>query len=112
MAIEIVCLTTLAVGARKMSKFGAIVSRLTAIEDMAGMNMLCSDKTGTLTKNKMVIQPEAPTFVPGTRLLFSERHFTPKSGSLCQPGPLPPCCLVSLNFLMLLLSWLRRESVV
>eukprot|EP00667_Euglena_gracilis_P001290 EG_transcript_1290 len=65
MAIEIVCLTTLAVGARKMSKFGAIVSRLTAIEDMAGMNMLCSDKTGTLTKNKMVIQPEAPTFVPG-----------------------------------------------
>jgi len=66
MAIEIVCLTTLAVGARQMSarvpsifcppssllpepfnKFGAIVSRLTAIEDMAGMNMLCSDKTGT-----------------------------------------------------------------
>lgn len=110
MAIEIVCLTTLAVGARKMSKFGAIVSRLTAIEDMAGMNMLCSDKTGTLTKNKMVIQPEAPTFVPGTRLLFSERHFTPKSGGLCQPGPF--FCLVSLNFLMLLLSWLRRESVV
>eukprot|EP00669_Euglena_mutabilis_P008443 TRINITY_DN3499_c0_g1_i1.p1 TRINITY_DN3499_c0_g1~~TRINITY_DN3499_c0_g1_i1.p1 ORF type:complete len:287 (-),score=88.72 TRINITY_DN3499_c0_g1_i1:34-831(-) len=46
MAIEIVCLTTLAVGARQMSKFGAIVSRLTAIEDMAGMNMLCSDKPG------------------------------------------------------------------
>lgn len=46
MAIEIVCLTTLAVGARKMSKFGAIVSRLTAIEDLAGMNILCSDKTG------------------------------------------------------------------
>jgi len=69
MAIEIVCLTTLAVGARRMSKFGAIVSRLTAIEDMAGMNMLCSDKTGTLTKNKMVIQPEAPTFVPGVTQL-------------------------------------------
>eukprot|EP00667_Euglena_gracilis_P005134 EG_transcript_5164 len=65
MAIEIVCITTLAVGARKMSTLGAIVSRLTAIEDLAGMNMLCSDKTGTLTKNKMVIQPEAPTFVPG-----------------------------------------------
>eukprot|EP00667_Euglena_gracilis_P001245 EG_transcript_1245 len=65
MAIEIVCITTLAVGARKMSALGAIVSRLTAIEDMAGMNMLCSDKTGTLTKNKMVIQTEAPTFVSG-----------------------------------------------
>eukprot|EP00668_Euglena_longa_P006323 GGOE01007532.1.p1 GENE.GGOE01007532.1~~GGOE01007532.1.p1 ORF type:complete len:984 (-),score=237.59 GGOE01007532.1:877-3756(-) len=65
MAIEIVCITTLAVGARQMSSHGAIVSRLTAIEDLAGMNMLCSDKTGTLTKNKMVIQPEAPTFVEG-----------------------------------------------
>ncbi len=35
---------------------GAIVTRLAAIEDMAGMNMLCSDKTGTLTLNKMVLQ--------------------------------------------------------
>jgi H+-transporting ATPase len=65
MAIEIVCITTLAVGARQMSAHGAIVSRLTAIEDLAGMNMLCSDKTGTLTKNKMVIQAETPVFVPG-----------------------------------------------
>ena len=47
-----------------MSKFGAIVSRLTAIEDLAGLNMLCSDKTGTLTKNKMTIQPDAPTYLP------------------------------------------------
>lgn len=64
MAIEIVVLTTLAVGARGLSKFGAIVSRLSAIEDLAGMNMLCSDKTGTLTKNKMIIQEMAPTFEP------------------------------------------------
>eukprot|EP01099_Mayorella_cantabrigiensis_P007088 TRINITY_DN612_c0_g1_i2.p1 TRINITY_DN612_c0_g1~~TRINITY_DN612_c0_g1_i2.p1 ORF type:complete len:804 (-),score=236.41 TRINITY_DN612_c0_g1_i2:824-3076(-) len=64
MAIEIVVLTTLAAGAREMSKFGAIVSRLSAVEDLAGMNMLCSDKTGTLTKNKMLIQEMAPTFEP------------------------------------------------
>lgn len=55
-AIEIVCTTTLALGSRQLSDFGAIVTRLAAIEDMAGMNMLCSDKTGTLTLNKMVIQ--------------------------------------------------------
>lgn len=55
-AIEIVCTTTLALGSRQMSAHGAIVTRLAAIEDMAGMNMLCSDKTGTLTLNKMVIQ--------------------------------------------------------
>jgi magnesium-transporting ATPase (P-type) len=41
------------------------VSRLAAIEDLAGLNMLCSDKTGTLTKNKMVIQNETPVYVPG-----------------------------------------------
>jgi H+-transporting ATPase len=55
-AIEIVCTTTLALGSRMLSAHGAIVTRLAAIEDMAGMNMLCSDKTGTLTLNKMVIQ--------------------------------------------------------
>jgi len=56
MAIEIVTTTTLAIGSKDLSKLGAIVSRLAAIEDLAGMNMLCSDKTGTLTLNKMVIQ--------------------------------------------------------
>lgn len=55
-AIEIVCTTTLALGSRELAAEGAIVTRLAAIEDMAGMNMLCSDKTGTLTLNKMVIQ--------------------------------------------------------
>lgn len=63
-AIEIVCTTTLALGSRQLSSHGAIVTRLAAIEDMAGMNMLCSDKTGTLTLNKMVIQDDTPTFVP------------------------------------------------
>lgn len=61
-AIEIVCTTTLALGSRQLSQHGAIVTRLAAIEDMAGMNMLCSDKTGTLTLNKMAIQEETPVF--------------------------------------------------
>jgi H+-transporting ATPase len=64
-AIEIVSTTTLALGSRALSKQGAIVSKLTAIEEMAGMNMLCSDKTGTLTLNKMVIQDDCPTWVDG-----------------------------------------------
>lgn len=70
LAMEIVTTTTLALGSRQLSAFGAIVSRLTAIEDLAGLNMLCSDKTGTLTKNKMEIQDEAPVFVepPPTQL--------------------------------------------
>lgn len=64
-AIEIVCTTTLALGSKELSKRGAIVTRLAAIEDLAGMNMLCSDKTGTLTLNKMVIQDETPTYKEG-----------------------------------------------
>jgi H+-transporting ATPase len=63
LAVEIVCTTTLALGSGVMAKYGAIVSRLSAIEDLAGLNVLCSDKTGTLTLNKMAIQPECPTFI-------------------------------------------------
>ena len=64
-AIEIVCTTTLALGSRQLAKDGAIVSRLAAIEDMAGMSILCSDKTGTLTLNKMMIQEETPIYMEG-----------------------------------------------
>ena len=48
-----------------MSKHGAIVTRLAAIEDLAGMAILCSDKTGTLTLNMMEIQEETPVYTPG-----------------------------------------------
>jgi H+-transporting ATPase len=65
LAIEIVTTTTLAVGSKELSKHGAIVTRLSAIEDLAGMSILCSDKTGTLTLNKMVIQPETPVYEEG-----------------------------------------------
>ena len=41
MAIEIVSTTTLALGSKELSKHGAIVARLAAIEDMAGMSILC-----------------------------------------------------------------------
>jgi P-type E1-E2 ATPase len=52
--------TTLALGSRQLAAQGAIVTRLTAIEEMAGMTLLCSDKTGTLTLNQMVIQVPPP----------------------------------------------------
>jgi len=55
-ANAVVCTSTLAFGSRKLSEEKAIVTRLSSIEELAGMNMLCSDKTGTLTLNKMVMQ--------------------------------------------------------
>merc|ERR1711966_428879 len=65
MAMEIVTTTTLALGSKELTKHGAIVTRLAAIEDMAGMAILCSDKTGTLTLNEMHIQDNTPSYSPG-----------------------------------------------
>jgi H+-transporting ATPase len=65
LAIEIVTTTTLAIGSKKLVKSGAIVARLAAIEDLASMGILCSDKTGTLTLNKMVLQDETPVYKEG-----------------------------------------------
>ena len=65
LAIEIVTTTTLALGSKELSKHGAIVARLSAIEDMAGMAILCSDKTGTLTLNQMQLQEQTPIYTLG-----------------------------------------------
>jgi len=52
-ALPAVLSVTLAVGALNLARRGAIVSKLTAIEELAGVDVFCSDKTGTLTKNEM-----------------------------------------------------------
>ena len=54
-ALPAVLSVTMAVGAMSLSKKEAIVSKLAAIEEMAGMDVLCSDKTGTITKNELSI---------------------------------------------------------
>jgi H+-transporting ATPase len=61
-ALPAVLSVTMAVGADRLARMKAIVSRLVSIEEMAGMNTSCSDKTGTLTKNELTLgdlQPAA-----------------------------------------------------
>ncbi|CAL9060210.1 unnamed protein product, partial [Musa banksii] len=54
-AMPTVLSVTMAIGSHKLSQQGAITKRMTAIEEMAGMDVLCSDKTGTLTLNKLSV---------------------------------------------------------
>ncbi len=54
-AMPAVLSVTMAVGALALSKMQAIVSRLESIEEMAGVDVLCSDKTGTLTQNALTL---------------------------------------------------------
>jgi H+-transporting ATPase len=71
-AMPTVLSVTMAVGARLLAKKNAIVSRLVAIEELAGVDVLCSDKTGTLTQNKLTLgDPFAVTGTTADEVILS-----------------------------------------
>ena len=71
-ALPAVLTVTMAVGAIALAKKEAIVSKLTSIEEMAGVDILCSDKTGTITKNELTVAETKPfeQFTENDALLF------------------------------------------
>jgi H+-transporting ATPase len=59
-ALPAVLTVTMAIGATALAKKEAIVSKLVSIEEMAGVDVLCSDKTGTITKNELTVAEAKP----------------------------------------------------
>ena len=71
-AMPTVLSVTMAVGARLLAKKEAIVSKLVAIEELAGVDVLCADKTGTLTQNKLTLgDPFSVNNVPAEQVILN-----------------------------------------
>jgi H+-transporting ATPase len=71
-AMPTVLSVTMAVGARLLAKKQAIVSKLVAIEELAGVDVLCADKTGTLTQNKLTLgDPFTVNDIPADQLILN-----------------------------------------
>ena len=71
-AMPTVLSVTMAVGARLLAKKQAIVSKLVAIEELAGVDVLCADKTGTLTQNKLTLgDPFGVNGIPADQVILN-----------------------------------------
>lgn len=88
-AMPTVLSVTMAIGVNELAKEQAVVTRITAVEELAGMDILCSDKTGTLTKNHLTVMD--PTCAEGytqddimlVAQLASRRHGDPDAIDRC-----------------------------
>jgi H+-transporting ATPase len=70
-AMPTVLSVTMAVGARLLARKEAIVSKLVSIEELAGVDILCADKTGTLTQNKLTLgDPFSVNNIPAEQVIL------------------------------------------
>lgn len=76
---------TLALGVRAMQKRNALVRSLRAVETLGSATVVCSDKTGTLTKNEMTVQAVA---LPDREIQVSGLGYEPRGGFRSEGAPL------------------------
>jgi len=97
----------LAIGARRMAERRAIVRRLSTIEALGSCNVICSDKTGTITSGEMVVKK---IYVDDKDIEVSGSGFEPKGKFFCDSREIDPLKFSNTLKLMLLASLLYNDA--
>ena len=94
--LPIILVTTLAIGMRNMARHKAIIRRMKAVETLGSTTVICTDKTGTLTKNQMTVRQlmlpkktygiTGEGFMPEGTLTLDDRELTDEEMSEMQRG--------------------------